>query len=629
LLLVIAPIFAENAVSNGNTSIAMLNYLATETRIITSSKDNRLILEEIYNKLINNTNPGAVDETTQDFLQTMLDDIKSFRILPIQRDRLQYMLENRQAQAITQAMPNPLYLLGMQGPGGLRTRSQTDYWDKSSEVSATANVNGPPGTSVQGKVAATTFEWHQTGMTETFTAPLKLISVAGLLALDSIFKYQSARNDAELSFLQDNWVLDDNESATLHNLRSRTFSYMIDVARKNNLGIADTLNEEGIDNFVKYSLDENLERRRQALEGNIVIYASYAPYWLKLAETYYDLELYAECLRAVRQYEAIKAPIFRRDYDLANVLPKAVIASYYVYESDSAYVTNATALLKQLVDNTTDENWTLRYFAAQAYIGLAAVREKEKNLNTAYQLLVGIITHLSQKQEKDLASYLSPINETVPKGTAKKQKKQAKETIADMKKLRKTELPPLNSSLSLGYKTIFQIMDELKTPEQERERIKAIVQKSFIIPSYRHTYFNEPYSVLASTFTLKRVSSGFFDFLNTFFSQFTGKTKWNKLKLTLPVIFLSDGSKIDFSIRDYGSYDMSNITYHVNEVNRKKTNEISYFTANIEIPFNDSFTIAKNQAYTMLITISTDDVSSNLIFLCPAGKSSFELSSIE
>jgi hypothetical protein len=608
----------------------MLNYLATETRIITSSKDNRLILEEIYNKLINNTNPGVVDETTQDFLQTMLDNIRSFRINSIQRERLQYLLENQQAQAITQAMPNPLYLLGIQGPAGLRTIAKADYSEKSSSWGIFGRWVGPvgPGTGrIEGRIGASEAESHYEGMVKTFMSPLKLLSVASLLAIDSVFKYQSAINDAEIGFLKDNWALDDDESTTLHNLRSRTFSYMIDIARKNSLGISDTLNEEGIDNFVKYSLDENLERRRQALEGNSAIYANYAPYWLKLAETYYDLELYTECINAVRKYEAVKAPIFRKDYDLANVLPKAIIASYYVYDSESAFIKNVTPLLKQLIDNTTDENWTLRYFAVQTYIGLASINEREKNLTAAYNLLVGLITYLSQKQEKDLATYLNPINETVPKGTAKKQEKQTKKMIADMKELRKTELPPLNSSLALGYKTVFQIMEELKIPEQERGRIKAIAQKSFIIPSYRHTYFDESYIFQSSSFTLKRISQGFSGFIDRIVSIFTKKLKWNKLELTLPVVFLSDDAKIDCDIQ--GARDIPDVTYRVNKVNRKKTNKIVDFTATIEVPFNDSFSIAKNQAYTMLITISTDDVSTRLIFLCPAGQERFTFSSME
>ena len=102
-------VFPQNT---GNTSIAMLNYLATESRRINSSRDNRLILENIYSKLINNTNPLVIDDMTSDYLEIMLDDLEGFRMISFQRERIMLLFENEQANAITQAIPNPMFLLG-------------------------------------------------------------------------------------------------------------------------------------------------------------------------------------------------------------------------------------------------------------------------------------------------------------------------------------------------------------------------------------------------------------------------------------------------------------------------------------------------------------------------------------
>jgi hypothetical protein len=90
----------------------MLNYLTTEARNIIKAKNNRLSLEELYNKLVNDINLDAIDETTQDYFRSMRASIQKFRAHEIQRERLMFILQNAQAQAITKAIPNPMYIIG-------------------------------------------------------------------------------------------------------------------------------------------------------------------------------------------------------------------------------------------------------------------------------------------------------------------------------------------------------------------------------------------------------------------------------------------------------------------------------------------------------------------------------------
>ena len=56
-------------------SFSMLYYLAIIAEEIRISKDNRLILDDIYTSLLNDINPGAIDETTQEHLQNLRDII--------------------------------------------------------------------------------------------------------------------------------------------------------------------------------------------------------------------------------------------------------------------------------------------------------------------------------------------------------------------------------------------------------------------------------------------------------------------------------------------------------------------------------------------------------------------------
>ena len=450
LLLFMVVLSSISAQNNGNTSIAMLNYLATETRLVVSSTNSRLVLEETYNKLINNTNPVAIDQDTRIFLETLLNSVENFRMLGVQRDRLEYIFENQKSQAITQSLPNPLYLLG------------------------TRDLN-----------------------------PLSLIATLAVMTVDSIFKYQGAVNNAEMSFLKDGWELDDKEAEILHGLRKDAFLYMRDVAVNNRLSMTDTLNEESIDNFVRYSLDENLQRRRQWLESSSRLYAVYAPFWIVLAETYYELGLYRECIDAVTQYEAVQAQIFRQERDFARILPKIITAVSHVHGTSQTSLNLTQSYLQKLIRHTTDADWALRYFAAQAYIRMAGIGDRRANLTAAYNLLVGNVTHLSRVQENLLAKYIAPVDETIPSGYETitrnnpqrerliQRQRQMKSVINGLKNQRKKELPPMHEGLLLNYQTLLEIMNELNTSNQERNRINAIIDKSIVCKIMKRSFFNE------------------------------------------------------------------------------------------------------------------------------------------
>ena len=94
-----------------SNSIAMLNYLTVITQEINSSSGSKLLMEQIYNELINNTAPSAVDETTQDQLRKLLNRINTYRMIAEKRERLDYIYERNKADAIRSAIPNPLGLL--------------------------------------------------------------------------------------------------------------------------------------------------------------------------------------------------------------------------------------------------------------------------------------------------------------------------------------------------------------------------------------------------------------------------------------------------------------------------------------------------------------------------------------
>ncbi len=93
-----------------SNAIAMLNYITVLTQDVNASKNSRLSMEQAYSSLINNTYPNAVDSRTLSQLIGLLDTMERYRMAALQRERLEYIYEQNQAQAIRAAVPSPMGL---------------------------------------------------------------------------------------------------------------------------------------------------------------------------------------------------------------------------------------------------------------------------------------------------------------------------------------------------------------------------------------------------------------------------------------------------------------------------------------------------------------------------------------
>ena len=148
-------------------SFSMLYYLALTAEEIRISKDNRLILDDIYTSLLNDINPGAIDETTQDHLKNLRDIIKSYINISVKRDRLQYIYNQDKAATIRSAIPNPLAVLSM----------------------------------------TNSFDWKKLATSVVYTV------------VDSFNNYKRANESVDKEFLMSGWELDDEETATIQKNR--------------------------------------------------------------------------------------------------------------------------------------------------------------------------------------------------------------------------------------------------------------------------------------------------------------------------------------------------------------------------------------------------------------------------
>lgn len=407
-------------------SINVLNYITFLSQEINDSKDSRVFLETAYSALINNTYPNAVDARTQAQITSLLDTLEGYRMITVKRERLEFIYEQNRAQALRQAIPNPVALLSVVQSGSL----------------------------------------------------LKAAVSVLYMTVDSAAKYSSASSQADMQYLKDGWELDDAEAAVLHNSRKTAFSYMLSMVRDNSLPGDLALNEAAIQNFVSWKNNPNIVRRIAWLETNRETYKAFGPYWLELVKDYYDHEDYRKCLEAIERYESVTTRIFRKDYDYAKVLPMALIAAKMIMGTDE-YVSIADRYTEAILQNTGDSDWMLRYFVAQSYLDLCSCTGNRAYIEKAYKVVFDNVNVLVDSQRELNSAYLAPVQEaSVGKGATKREKSEVKQYNKLLKAERKIALPPVSEALYLNCDMLFALAQELKINSDEQNRIESILHEN-------------------------------------------------------------------------------------------------------------------------------------------------------
>lgn len=408
-------------------SINMLNYMTSLTQSVNEEKGNQLFLELAYNSF-DNLFPNSVDTKTQAQITSLMDTIQNYRMISVKRDRLQYIYEQNRAQALRQAIPNPLGLLSAVQSGSL----------------------------------------------------LKAAASVLYMAVDSYSSYSSATSQADLQFLKDGWELDDAESAELHNSTKNALTYMLNMVRDYDIPGDYALSRGSVEDFVEWSSkpDSQLERKISWLETHQNVYSEFGPYWLELAKDYYNYEDYEKCLEAVEHYESISTRIFRKDIDYATVLPMAIISAKETMGRD-AYVELASRYCQSIQDNTGDEDWTLRYFTAQIYMDLYSITKQSTYIDEAYKIVRENVVVLVDEQRSLNAAYLAPIEEVkVTKNATKREKQEIKNYNKLIKEERKIALPPVSEALYLNCDLLFALAEERGIDSAEQKRLENILHEN-------------------------------------------------------------------------------------------------------------------------------------------------------
>lgn len=528
-------------------SFSMLYYLAITAEDIRISKDNRLILDDIYTSLLNDINPGAIDETTQDHLKNLRDIIKSYINISVKRDRLQYIYNQDKAATIRSAVPNPLAILSM----------------------------------------TNSFNWKKLATSVVYTV------------VDSYTNYKNANDTVDQEFLMSGWELDDEETDTIQKNRERAFDYMVDIVQEYALDGKLTLNEKAIETFAEICEIESVQQKIRRLESEEETYKLLGNYWLELADCYYQTSQYEKCLDCVDKYNALATGIYRKDYNYVQILPKAIVAAQETYTGDE-YISRVQAFTDAIMENTTTEEWSTRYFAAQVYLDLYARTANREYLEAAYNIAYDNVTILLDEQRKLNATYLDDVQElTVPEPdyrfmTEKEKEEAEKEYKAEQKRLkaynkalkdaRETELPPLYEPLVLNCDLLFALADEMGISSKEKAEIEDILQTD-----KNGVFLSKP--------------------VNDRYSFTTAKTDYNivftKDKIVIPAELLTVGAEVVVSVSDGGNSTTFNDCVVSKVVREGDT--IGTFKATITSKLMNDYGWTENSKVTVKIINADDD----------------------
>ena len=495
-------------------SLNMLNHLVVLTHEINASKNSQLYLEKVYSELINNTAPDAVDNIAQNELSYILGVLEDYRLIAVKRERLQFIYEHNKAQAMRNAIPGPL---------GLISAVQSDSLSK-------------------------------------------LLASVVYMAVDAKSSYESGMDNADLQYLQNSWALDDEEAEVLHNIRMDTFDYILDTVQEYNLPGSLSLSEKAVNNYIKWKNEPNNLKAIQHFESNTEDYQAVGPYWLTLAERYFNIGDYFNCLQAIVNYEAIQTDIFRRDYAYAQMLPLAIVSARKVYGTVQ-YTETAHTYASEILANTDDTDWALRYFAAQTYVELFDITGNDEFLQSAYKIALDNVNCLHDEQKELNKQYAEDIKEAKVDSniTDKKKKKAAEKEVKQyntlLKKERETALPPIHEPLLLNCELLFALADELNISSAEKAVIDGILHEDgapvFFVKPLDELYY------IGSSSNAEVYGKGIY---------FDGS------KITIPANLLSDNADITITVIQ-GNNEITCSDWKVVKVDRNKSDDPNDFIA--------------------------------------------------
>ncbi len=335
-----------------NQEFALYQRLQLDTVIARMNSNNRIILSELELRDL----VPSMNASNQNYYMAFNDNLGALKLVDTQRERLEFLHEEKQKSTLTALVPNALSV---------------------ATVAITTGLRNPLGA---------------------------IIGVVGT-AVSSVSNYMDAKNQANLELIQQQWELDDQEEATLLELGNGTYEYKCQIATALNIPTELTLSTEDLEAFVNFCNEPEAETRYIKLLNLDKRLEILPDYWMELALTTYELGDYETTLSYISKFEEIYYPVIYHDSDYAHLLMvKSDCINQLPVEAKYQELEEIGDLL---LSHIGAEDWQGRFYAMSLYMEIYRATDDIDVLEKAYALYPGVLVEIGDEYEADLASYLN------------------------------------------------------------------------------------------------------------------------------------------------------------------------------------------------------------------------------
>mgnify|MGYP003370351477 FL=1 len=473
-------------------SLNVMNYLVVLVQRVNASKNNRLLLDDVYHGLYNNILPDVVDQETLGQINYLAETIEGFRMTDVKRQRLRMIYERAQADAARQAIPDPIALLSAASSGSLAQFA---------------------------------------------------ISVV-YMAVDSASSYSAVIDDAEAELIEGNWELDDKDSELLHRSREGLFTYIVTMVEEYGIPGFMSMTEEAAEQFAEWE-QRGVSQRIRYFEKECNQYCALGAYWLLLAQAYYEDADYERCIKAIETYESFSTGIFRNDVNYAKALTLGISAAELSDQYDFAEY--AKRWVPSILENCSDSDWALRFFAAQSYLSIAGATEDNSFVSLAYETALDNVNELIPTQRKLNEAYIAPIEKEEGAENFFWSDEKAKDKYRYNKLLeeeRKTALSPLHQPLISNLELVYAIQQTYPEHADSATLVTLLGEEPFLSKPLNERYCSDDKAGL----------------------DFSG-IEYDCNEIKIPASYLVSGSKLAATV-SHDSYEAAGEDWQIDRVER-------------------------------------------------------------
>lgn len=353
---VIATNFIFATESNQVDPLGLSKKLMYETARVLVSKDNMLVLDEIasYDWYF-----GVDTQNILPYLSTFRTTINDFKSIEERRDLLYYMSEQAKSMSLAQLVPNAISV---------------------------------------GVVAFSTGN------------PLRALIAIGGTALSSYTNYTTARQQAALKLIEEEFELNQQQNfeiTELYNDMFETISLLFpSYGFRNEDFVSPNTLKDFVNDVIEYADDPSsliLCLMQSKYQRELTIFPEY---WRALATAYYETDQFEAALDCINEYEKIYVKTMYHDNAHGTLMMIKVYCIDAIWpESPEKYEEMGEALDEVLSNG--ENSWFQTYYCVCMY---KRIFEETGNclwLDLAYKHLFDVVLMLSSQYEKDMEDYIS------------------------------------------------------------------------------------------------------------------------------------------------------------------------------------------------------------------------------